>query len=64
MRLLSFHFGRFCSHFSVLAGPHPRSTFESLRSTLSFVEGSLSRGDYAPRSGRRRLLSLLRLQRL
>ena len=33
---------------------HPRSTFESLRSTLSSVEGSRSRGDFAPRSGRRR----------
>jgi hypothetical protein len=42
----------------MLAGPHPRSTFEGLRSTLSYVEGSLSRGNFAPRSGRRRLAEL------
>ena len=31
----------------MLAGAHPRSTFESLRSTLSSVEGSLSPFDVA-----------------
>jgi hypothetical protein len=45
----------------MLAGPHPRSSFDKLRTTLSSVEGSLALGGAAsprfppaPRAGRRR----------
>ena len=54
----------FCLHFSVLAGPHipqcawgPTPMRWPLALALTAAQGcrSLSRGDYAPRSGRRRL---------
>jgi hypothetical protein len=43
-----------CQHFSMLAGPHPRSLspFDVAQGDPELVEGS--RGDFAPRSGRRR----------
>ena len=42
----------------MLWGPTPNSAFECPQADPEPVEGSLSRGGYAPRSGRRRYRNL------